>query len=463
MSWLWSTSYWALQAQATAIRSASSLAFYLHNNAAPAVDPPDASFTIDATLERGGEGGGKGAQSTAGPGAIGVQVYLPLTHPRSKYKANHEDRHETRNKRIPLSDGTGSAGTGAGVPSDSDFDADAGAIPSRPPYPVLINYHGGGFVLGTSTDDTRWCRHATSRGFIVFSIEYRLAPAHPFPTAVHDCADAILRLTSPAMADEWGSRRGAAHLSGFSAGGNLALAAWTLLQRPGTWGYDIGIDLGAVPEITGMVLFYPLVDFSIPRDAKLARAKRPDLALPAGLTRLFDCSYLPPSVVSGLVPSLSSDAATAKSAEDRATTAADRPTEQAEPIARVIPRTDLRVSPGLMPPALLAALPPLHLVLCEYDSLLREAEDFAEVVRAARAARPARQDPPAGAGGKDGADTHVTLRIVAEAKHGWDKTPRAPSAETLGVYDEAVVRLVAFEGVRMGSGAGSGGGVGRQE
>lgn len=52
-------------------------------------------------------------------------------------------------------------------------------------YPLLINFHGGGFTLGTATDDARWCGTVVEEvGAVVCSVNYRLAPEFPFPTAV---------------------------------------------------------------------------------------------------------------------------------------------------------------------------------------------------------------------------------------------------------------------------------------
>jgi acetyl esterase/lipase len=62
-------------------------------------------------------------------------------------------------------------------------------------YPVVVNFHGGGFTLGTAHDDARWSWTVVEEvGAVVVSVDYRLAPEHPFPTAVEDGVDAILYL-----------------------------------------------------------------------------------------------------------------------------------------------------------------------------------------------------------------------------------------------------------------------------
>ena len=60
---------------------------------------------------------------------------------------------------------------------------------SEEKYPVAIWIHGGGFVLGHGMDSMsdKYCKKIVERGgFIVASIDYRLAPEHPFPAAVED-------------------------------------------------------------------------------------------------------------------------------------------------------------------------------------------------------------------------------------------------------------------------------------
>ena len=67
-------------------------------------------------------------------------------------------------------------------------------------YPCVINFHGGGFVLGTASDDARWISTVVKElDAVVVSVDYRLAPEFPFPTAVEDGADAILYLARNAM------------------------------------------------------------------------------------------------------------------------------------------------------------------------------------------------------------------------------------------------------------------------
>jgi acetyl esterase len=78
----------------------------------------------------------------------------------------------------------------------------AGQIPVRiytpqgsEAFPVLVDFHGGGFVLGSVEMDDPGCRMlANAAACIVVSVEYRLAPEHKFPAAVEDCYAAVVAL-----------------------------------------------------------------------------------------------------------------------------------------------------------------------------------------------------------------------------------------------------------------------------
>ena len=69
--------------------------------------------------------------------------------------------------------------------------------------PVVVNFHGGGWVSGDSRQSEWWCSSvAAHAGVVVVSVDYRLAPEHPFPTAAEDCYAATLWVTD--HADELG-------------------------------------------------------------------------------------------------------------------------------------------------------------------------------------------------------------------------------------------------------------------
>ncbi len=94
------------------------------------------------------------------------------------------------------------------------------------PAPALLWIHGGGYVLGTAQQDDRLCRRfSRTLGITVASVEYRVAPEHPYPAPLEDCYSALTWLAGLPSVDP---RRVA--IGGASAGGGLA-AALALLAR----------------------------------------------------------------------------------------------------------------------------------------------------------------------------------------------------------------------------------------
>ena len=93
---------------------------------------------------------------------------------------------------------------------------------------VYLFIHGGGWVLGTANQqDPRLWRLATEAQVAVVSVEYRLAPEHPFPAGPDDCEDAALWLVRNAS-NEFGSDR--LLIGGESAGAHLAVLSLLRLR-----------------------------------------------------------------------------------------------------------------------------------------------------------------------------------------------------------------------------------------
>lgn len=60
------------------------------------------------------------------------------------------------------------------------------------PFPVHLNFHGGGWVLGGLNSEAAWCRHMCNKASIkVIDVDYRMGPEFRYPTAIYDCWDAV--------------------------------------------------------------------------------------------------------------------------------------------------------------------------------------------------------------------------------------------------------------------------------
>ncbi|WP_374679852.1 alpha/beta hydrolase [Hydrocarboniphaga effusa] len=89
------------------------------------------------------------------------------------------------------------------------------------PFPVLLFIHGGGWVIGDLDSYDGICRELCGAvGCIVVSVDYRLAPEHPFPAAVDDCGFALRWLIE--HCEQIGGDPQRIAIGGDSAGGNLA-------------------------------------------------------------------------------------------------------------------------------------------------------------------------------------------------------------------------------------------------
>ncbi len=98
------------------------------------------------------------------------------------------------------------------------------------PFPVLVWFHGGGWVIGSAELSVPVCRDlAAAARCIVVDVDYRLAPEHPYPAPVDDCA-AVTRWVLDHAAELGGDPARVA-VGGDSAGGNLA--AVVALEVPG--------------------------------------------------------------------------------------------------------------------------------------------------------------------------------------------------------------------------------------
>ena len=282
-------------------------------------------------------------------------------------------------------------------------------------YPVVVNFHGGGFCLGSASDDARWARMVVNTAnAVVVSVDYRLAPEWPFPAAVDDGVDALLYLKS--HAEELCLDISRVALTGFSAGGNLAftvpLRLHSRLQNSLKKSHSSGENSNnsndtdddasitkSVPvmrdRITGSPLrilsitsWYPVLDFVVPRHVRRSRSAIPSKTLPSFLTSLFDKAYLP------------------------------RPADSESPYS-----SPLRAEKAALRDALPADI---FIYMCEWDMLVDEGKEFVQRLEACD------DDDDVGGAIGPGAQAEdemgvrkkkrVRSTLIEQSVHAWDKS-----------------------------------------
>ena len=230
-------------------------------------------------------------------------------------------------------------GPAVGAVEDGSFDAGGHTLawrlyrPATPgPHPVVVYFHGGGWVLGDATSDDPLCRDLCVRsGCLVLSVDYRHAPEARFPAAADDALAAVRWVA--ANAQRLGGVPGALALAGWSAGANLAAVTCQALRDGGSAG-----AAGGLP-IAGQLLLTPATDGDFSRPSYAANGDGLGLTLP--LMRWFRDQYAGPDA-------------------------------SAEVLA----------SPRLAPlrAASLAGLPPACVVTCEFDPLRDEGTAYARAL-----------------------------------------------------------------------------------
>jgi acetyl esterase len=129
------------------------------------------------------------------------------------------------------------------------------------PFPLLVFFHGSGFVLCSLDTHDGMCRNlCAGAGCVVASVDYRLAPEHKFPAGIEDCLHAT-RWAAAHPAD-LGADPMRIAIAGDSAGANMA-AVTALRVR----------DEGG-PPLRGQLLLYPVTDYYTQAPRRTRRTPR---------------------------------------------------------------------------------------------------------------------------------------------------------------------------------------------
>ena len=212
-------------------------------------------------------------------------------------------------------------------------DVDAGGVGARVytpagdgAKPIIVYYHGGGWVLGTVDESDGYCRLlADKTGAIVVSVDYRMAPEHRFPAAAEDSYAALVWIAENAAS--LGGDANRIVVGGDSAGGNLAAVVSQLARdRSG-------------PKIALQVLSCPVTDHDFKRPSYIDNAT--GYFLHADAMEWFFDHYTP--------------------------NAADRDDPRCSPIKA----------------SSLAGLPPAYVITCGYDVLRDEGDAYAAALESA--------------------------------------------------------------------------------
>jgi acetyl esterase/lipase len=195
------------------------------------------------------------------------------------------------------------------------------------PFPIVVYFHGGGWVIGDLETHDHWCRAlANGAGAVLVAVHYRLAPEARFPAAAEDCYAATR--WAAAHASELGGDAARLAIGGDSAGGNLSAAVAQMAR-----------DRGG-PAIVFQLLLCPVTEYGF--DTASYRENADGYLLTKSGMVWFWHHYLADPAKDG---------------------------------------SDPRASP--MKAQKLGGLPPAHVVTAEYDPLRDEGEAYAARLREA--------------------------------------------------------------------------------
>ena len=443
---------WILHLQAVIWRFLMGLGMMFHRMAPPRPPKPSFSRTVKSTVS------GK-------PGNLTLWFYTPRDYETQRSLwAGKKGRAGEALGTVDEEGGEGSEGIGRKKRENSLSLSEMGKSIRKKSnssrrwgsYPVVINFHGGGFTLGSALDDARWCGTVVDEcNAVVISVDYRLAPECPFPTAVEDGVDAVLYVHR--HAEELGIDKDKIALSGFSSGANMACTVPLRLydemmgfprdepmSRPPTakekveramhgvssklhktksnsGGSAASSSTRVAPESSNVQVLSP-DDPPPPTPDKSTRKND------TNETVTEQHASLPEVSICGIIPWYPSLDYT-RTREQRRATCKRKDQELPALFTNLFDDSYLHppdtisldspyLSPGVAPTSLLRAALPQEIILhtCEWDMLLDEGEAFRERITGPEIGK------------------NVWYKMVEGVPHGWDKAPN-PLKPTPGVKE----------------------------
>ena len=122
------------------------------------------------------------------------------------------------------------------------------------PFPILVYFHGGGWISGSPKSHRKICHRFAEAGFLVFNVDYALAPENPFPQGFDECCESLRWVVANAEKYKGDSNR--LSVGGDSAGGNLTAACAASLAD------DSEVDIKKILLIYGVFDFLSMGETS---------------------------------------------------------------------------------------------------------------------------------------------------------------------------------------------------------
>ena len=122
------------------------------------------------------------------------------------------------------------------------------------PFPILVYFHGGGWISGSPKSHRKICHRFAEAGFLVFNVDYALAPENPFPQGFDECCESVRWVV--ANAEKYNGDSNRLSVGGDSAGGNLTAACAASLAD------DSEVDIKKILLIYGVFDFLSMRETS---------------------------------------------------------------------------------------------------------------------------------------------------------------------------------------------------------